>query len=175
MVFLRGGRLVALLLILVAAASVPPTAHAQAPACPSLTVALSAKRIVRGPGRRFGVRIKVRNTGVTALQDVGLRVTVPMTVTYLKVAALPRTNGDFAATRPVFKAPQVYWPNFLLDAGKARIFLLRGKVSKCQAAGTFTIEASAYQLSANCSTLAVKPTQVRTYVRQKGSLDCRFG
>lgn len=145
---LRGGLPVfSLLTLLAALVSALPTA-AGLSACPSLAVEVSTSPTAR---KQFGVTVKVRNIGSAALQNVGLRVTVPLNVTYDEVKVQPPLE-DGSAQGPVFLAPYVYWPGFSLKAGKARTFRLEGKVAKCQDPGTFALQAAAYQLSANCST-----------------------
>jgi hypothetical protein len=157
---LRGCRRVCFLFLLVAVSILPSPVHAQPPACPDLAVVLSARPTTAKPGGPLGVRVKVRNAGTTPLQDVGLRLTVPLGgISYHKATAHPRIAGDDGSYNPFFQAPQVYWPRFSLQAGKARTFTLKARVSKCQAAGTFVLEAAAYLAPLNCSTL--KTVQVR--------------
>lgn len=162
---LHGGRLVSsslLLLLLAGAALLARPAHAQPPpTCPNLAVAMYARPAApRKPGARLAVVVKVRNTGAAPLQDVGLRVTVPLNVTYKRPMVLPPIKGGPTA-RPVYEFPQIYWPGFSLDGGKSRYFRLRARISKCQPAGTFALEAAAYRLSLNCSTPAIGQARVR--------------
>lgn len=142
----------------------PLMAHAQpAPACPDLAVRMAAKPSIRAPGSLLFIKVRVVNTGATTLNDVGLRITVPLSVAYNKAAVWPRIKGGQGSSSPLFQAPQVYWPNFSLEPKKGRTFRLRGRVSTCQQAGTYTLQAAAYRPSTNCSTPAPKLVQVRVH------------
>lgn len=152
LVLLFGG---ALLAIAPARAQLPP-------ACPGLAVTLSTKPAIRKAGGPLLVQVKVRNTGATALSDVGLRVTVPLNVKYNKLTVHPGIKGSDGTSNPLALKPQVFWPLFSLDAGKGRTFRLRGALSKCQEGGSFDIKAAAYILSRNCSSAAApRPATVR--------------
>ena len=137
--------------------------QAQVPVCPGLQVTATAKpRTTRKP---LTIMAKVRNTGATALPDVGLRVTVPATVSYKRATAHPAIKDG--TRNPIFKAPNTYWPRFSLAAGKARIFKLQGYIDECQVAGAFTVEVAAYIAGSNCTTRAAGPLQVGTGARAR--------
>lgn len=171
---LRGGRLFTSLLFLVAALFLvhhAPTAHAELSACPGLAVTLDAGAT---KGRKLDLSVKVHNTGASALQDVSLRVTVPLSAVYNKITVTAKSDDD-AGHNPIFLDPQVYWLSFPLKAGKARTFRLQGKISKCQEPGLFNLDAVAYQLGHNCSTHATKRNNVRMWIGKGEGRSCLAG
>lgn len=60
-----------------------PMVTAQTPLCPSVVVSAYARpRSARKAGQSFTVYAKVRTTGTTPVNDVGLRMTVPFSASY---------------------------------------------------------------------------------------------
>ena len=134
---------------------------ATASTCPSLALTASAKpRTARKPGSAFTVVAKVRNTGRTRLDNVGLVINVPINALNESKAHPSFKRSEASNAAPVFNGQFVFWPKFSLAAGKGLTFKLRGKVDKCQEAGSYDVNAAVYIDSLDCATPLEMPIEV---------------
>lgn len=136
-----------------------PTVAGQVPACPALVVSANAKPLrARKPGSTFAIVAKIRNVDAAPLQNVSLRVTVPLSATLKPRRALSKRSG---AARPLLVAPTVYWQGFSLAPSEGRVFKLTGKLDKCIQTGVFDVDVAAYMTGPDCSTPLASPLKVR--------------
>ncbi len=159
--------------ISIAAALLSTHATSIAPACPQLVAKLralpSGMKFAAQPGGKIAVRVAVSNTGSMDLEDAGLRIAMPFSVS--KMSATTVGHKHKSAPMVYVAPPNVYWPTFSLKAGKKIVFKLTGILSPCQEAGVFRLDAAAYLASRNCSSSALPSKKVRTSVVAFWSVD----